>query len=201
MTGEILEKLVLFNERSVFFVIFGDHGRNCTSKSFSVDKPEVWGFNCFDGSWARSWIKKCKLPKSLSWLYTSLWSSIDFHSEFTFVKNKEWAGSAILLHKILSLIDFAQLEFFEKNFFDFFILNKRGEGEVSFQAFENAELIVGTFCLRYFSEIFVNIVVINCFECSHLSGFTFALQYESRYLFEHGLTSIAFEFEVDEWAD
>jgi len=35
------EELIFVNERSVFRVVFSDHGRNCVSKSLSVNEPQI----------------------------------------------------------------------------------------------------------------------------------------------------------------
>jgi len=54
------------------------------------------------------------------------------HGRNSFVEDKKWAGHTILLHEVLSFVDFAESKFFQKNLFDFFILDERGEGEMMF---------------------------------------------------------------------
>ena len=66
------------------------------------------------------------------------------------MEDEERTSCAILFHKVLTFIDFAQLEFVKQDFFDFLIFNERGEGEVGPETFEDAELIVGALVLRDF---------------------------------------------------
>jgi len=48
------------------------------------------------------------------------------------MQDEKGAGHAILLHQVLTLVHLAELEFLEKEFLDFFILDQRGKGEMGF---------------------------------------------------------------------
>jgi hypothetical protein len=48
------------------------------------------------------------------------------------MQDEKGAGHGILLHEVLTLVHLAELEFLEKEFFDFFILDQRGKGEMGF---------------------------------------------------------------------
>jgi hypothetical protein len=91
------------------------------------------------------------------------------------MQDEKGAGHGILLHEVLTLVHLAELEFLEKEFLDFFILDQRGKGEMGFKAFEDEGLVVDGLFLDDLYEIFIDLVVVDGSQCSHFSGLSFAL--------------------------
>lgn len=95
------------------------------------------------------------------------------------MQDEEGTGHAVLLHEVLSLVDFAESELFEQKFLDLLVLNERGEGEVGSETFEDQRLVGDALLLGYFQEVFTDFVVVNASHCPDLPGFPFALSEES----------------------
>lgn len=62
------EEVVFVDEGSVFFVVFGDHRRDCVPEGLSIDEPQKRRLQGFNRSRPGSWVQQWKFSKTLSWL-------------------------------------------------------------------------------------------------------------------------------------
>lgn len=91
------------------------------------------------------------------------------------MKDKKRTRRRILFHEVLSFVDFAKSKFLQEKFFDLFILYERREGKMRLETLKNECFIIDCFFLYYFSEIFIDLIIIHNPQCSHLSRLSFSL--------------------------
>ncbi len=110
--GQISKEAVFVDKLSVFCKLFLNYAWYGVSECRSVNEPQVRVFDSLNRSRPWCWIKQGQLSKTFTRKNCSLTLFIYFNCQFTLVKDKEWAGMIVLLHEILSLVDFTHFKLF-----------------------------------------------------------------------------------------
>jgi len=110
------------------------------------------------------------------------------------MQNEKRAGHTILLHEILTLVNFAQFELFEQQLLDFLILNQRRKGKMVFETLEDESFVADAFFLWDLHEVFVDLVVVNTTHCTDLPLLALALDGETHTYSRVASLRVAYNF-------